>query len=558
MLLSTLKKFALVSILQKAITFTLNQIIYRNSNPIILGKATVEFELFLNSMLFLSREGIRLIVLRSNNNSKDIQSIINLSWLPFLVLLLLLFLIIFSHKNLGDDFIIIVSYNISAIIESIGEPLYNYCGINGQAYIRIYAEAIALTTRALSTYTFVVYLNYGVAGFSFAQIIYGLTYSISLYFLFYVKNLSSTPVKSKISISLMCMPKFIHQSDNKFDLYESLGGKYLSLAFTMTGTIFFKHLTTEADKIVLSILASNYDQGIYSVINNYCSLIARLVFYPIEETIRLSFPSFLNKITNTNSYKSDQNSQNDIILNLNGMFSLFFGLFQIMAVLSTLFPLFGPFYAKTFVYLFLGEKWFSDEVFSLISVFCVYLFIMGLNGITEAFIQSFIVKEHMKYMNINLFISTILFSLSASVLISKFRTCGLVASLTISMTSRLLFNLFYLYKSYTFPNIYFDLPHLKGNVSCEFNNLIPIDISFSILFIFLLLRNSSIYLETIFEDSSNSHKNKIIQHFQHIIVGVFCLLVYFYHLYIRKHSKILAFFDILRNPYSSHLNSKEN
>ena len=160
-------------------------------------------------------------------------------------------------------------------------------------------------------------------------------------------------------------------------------------------------------------------------------------------------------------------------------------------------------------------------------------------------------------MNINLFISTILFSLSASVLISKFKTCGLVASLTISMTSRLLFNLFYLYKSYIFPNIYFDLPHFQGNASCEFNNLIPIDISFSILFIFLLLRNSSNYLETIFEDSSNSHKNMIIPIFHHILVGILCLLVYFYHFYIRKGSRILTFFDILRNPYSL-LNSKEN
>ena len=54
----------------------------------------------------------------------------------------------------------------------------------------------------------------------------------------------------QIKILYLLVPcKSIHQSpDNrKFDLYESLGGKCLSLAFNMMGTIFFKHLTTEAD-----------------------------------------------------------------------------------------------------------------------------------------------------------------------------------------------------------------------------------------------------------------------------------------------------------------------
>ena len=54
-------------------------------------------------------------------------------------------------------------------------------------------------------------------------------------------------------------------------MLDNLGVRSLLLAAAMTGTVIMKHISTEADKIILSIYVSYYNQGIYSVAKNYCS-----------------------------------------------------------------------------------------------------------------------------------------------------------------------------------------------------------------------------------------------------------------------------------------------
>ncbi|EEB87561.1 hypothetical protein MPER_15048, partial [Moniliophthora perniciosa FA553] len=57
----------------------------------------------------------------------------------------------------------------------------------------------------------------------------------------------------------------------------------------MTSQSVVKHFLTEGDKFVLSWFNPLEDQGGYAVAVNYGSLIARIVFQPIEETLRLYF-----------------------------------------------------------------------------------------------------------------------------------------------------------------------------------------------------------------------------------------------------------------------------
>ena len=52
----------------------------------------------------------------------------------------------------------------------------------------------------------------------------------------------------------------------------------------MTGQSLVKHFLTEGDKFLVSRLSPLADQGGYAVAANYGSLVARIVFQPIEET----------------------------------------------------------------------------------------------------------------------------------------------------------------------------------------------------------------------------------------------------------------------------------
>ena len=60
----------LLQVLTRVVTFFLNQILVRLSTPQVFGTAAIQFELLLSTILFLSREGVRLALLRSSNEEK--------------------------------------------------------------------------------------------------------------------------------------------------------------------------------------------------------------------------------------------------------------------------------------------------------------------------------------------------------------------------------------------------------------------------------------------------------------------------------------------------------
>ncbi|KAF8966968.1 Rft protein-domain-containing protein [Flammula alnicola] len=61
----------------------------------------------------------------------------------------------------------------------------------------------------------------------------------------------------------------------------------------MTLQSLVKHFLTEGDKMILSWFSPLRDQGGYAIAVNYGSLIARIVFQPIEETLRVFFSRIL-------------------------------------------------------------------------------------------------------------------------------------------------------------------------------------------------------------------------------------------------------------------------
>ena len=65
------------------------------------------------------------------------------------------------------------------------------------------------------------------------------------------------------------------------------------LSVAMTGQSLIKHFLTEGDKFLVSRLSPLADQGGYAVAANYGSLVARIVFQPIEETARVFFSKTL-------------------------------------------------------------------------------------------------------------------------------------------------------------------------------------------------------------------------------------------------------------------------
>ena len=621
---SIARSYAIVSLLQKLITFSLNQVLLRYTNPAVFGKATIQFELFLSSILFVSREGIRLSILRESSSSLDeygVQRLANLSWLPFVALLFLLFSVLYQQHWLPyiyvsstssslskEDFNMIVCHNIGALVECISEPWYNIAGLDGLVHVRLYAEALGLISRAIVTFVSMVYYEQGILSFGIAQLAYGIVYSTALIFMSYLarktllhgnneekhhdsaKN-NGTGFISSVSHgqSNNFLPKLLYfPSSWSFSslwasILDNVGSHSLVLAIAMTGTVVMKHVSTEADKIILSIYASYYNQGIYSVANNYCSLVARLAFFPIEEACRLTFPRMVGEIngilrkmkdqkidtSNTvDSYRfSDTEESTEIRGKLREMYSLLLALLQLVALVGIVFSLFGPFFARAFVNLILGSRWRSEEIVHTISSFCFYIMIMGLNGVSEAFCQSVVQKRHMYFLTIGLCLSSVVFALSISAFINSMGTAGIVLAIACSMLVRLLFNLSYIYASFQDPMTYLvELSEPTTSQSIPFNSnknekaenqapiraapldeecyFIPMNLIGTIVVIVAILYQSSIitYKQEISTFTWIFTSSLLQKEIAHIGIGILCFLILCVHMYWFKKREIFVLF----------------
>ena len=612
---SIARSYAIISVLQKLITFSLNQLLLRYTNPAVFGKATIQFELFLSSILFVSREGIRLSILReasANLDHNGVQRLVNLSWLPFVALLFLLLFVIYrqnwqsifglsltSTSVNEEDFNMIVYYNLGALMECMSEPWYNMAGLDGLLHVRLYAEALGLISRAMVTFICMSYFEQGILSFGIAQLVYGVIYSTSLIALsYFARNALSakgdevcnefTGNKIRISIKnnkflpqLLYLPSSWSFSSLWSFVVDNLGSHSLVLATAMTGTVIMKHISTEADKIILSIYASHYNQGIYSVASNYCSLVARLVFFPIEEACRLTFPRLvgeINRITRSMELQKEgvfnfigscrckvTEERIEIRSKLRDIYFLLFALLQLVALVGMIFSIFGPFFARTFVNLILGSRWYSEEIVNTISSFCFYILIMGLNGVSEAFCQSVIQNRHMHILTIGLCLSSIIFALSAATFIKSMSTSGIVIAIAVGMLVRLLFNIGYIYKSSQDPTAYFSEmpwptlasegndnqykrskldPPLRAMPLGKESFFIPMNLVSTVIVIVALLYQSSVwtYGEGVSILASSSTPPLIYREIMHIITGCICLLAIFVQMYWFKKKEIFHLF----------------
>ena len=127
-----------------------------------------------------------------------------------------------------------------------------------------------------------------------------------------------------------------------------------------------KHVLTTGDALLIATLSTPHAQGIYAISSNYGSIIARLLFQPLEEASRNLF----SKIPAADSLPLLQ-----ILVKLYLLFSVL-----IMAL--------GPPFAATALHLVAGARWADAEAGATLAAYCYYLPLLAINGVLEAFVQA--------------------------------------------------------------------------------------------------------------------------------------------------------------------------
>ncbi|CAG8497307.1 4279_t:CDS:2 [Ambispora leptoticha] len=433
----------LLQLLSRLLTFILHQIVLRFTNPKTFGIAAVQLELLLLTILFLSREGFRCALLRgsgienvqkqeklqeteneilkqvenlplANSPKGKAQKITNLSFIPipfgiFTTFLACLFCIhTASEETFNSPYYVesVILYGVSAFLELIIEPLFITATNNLMFTLRVRSEGVAVVVRCVITFTLTILgaqkqednaeNMYGILIFAVAQFAYALILFCG-YIGYFYWNWNWR--------ELWPRPVIVIQNDRPQKVWFDHDLSHLAFVFTWQS--FLKHILTEGDKMLITWLSTPSDQGVYAFVANYGSLIVRILFQPLEETGRTLFSKLLSSIQPLERKQGDidektieaeeTETQKDHLLT---SLKILTTLIKFHILLGLLFIALGSNYTGVLIDILVGKKWSTDTPAPMaLSSYCFYVPIMGINGITEAFVTGVATKETISSLN---------------------------------------------------------------------------------------------------------------------------------------------------------------
>ncbi|KAH7055413.1 Rft protein-domain-containing protein [Linnemannia elongata] len=472
----------LLQFVSRMLTFTLNQVLLRFTSAETLGIASVQLELLLNTILFLSREGVRCAAIRVSDDSTEgeegttssdnketekmrltpgseayrLQKLVNMVYAPIPVGALMtclavgyyLLQVTDASEGLFPGYrLSIYLYGISALVELLAEPMFMVAQYKLWFKTRVSVEGTAVIVRCVLTCALTVYGSrtavtgsssegsntntntMGVLAFAIAQFVYGLLTLGGFLLAFWSKSTErrdldrkrmAAAIKKRDGIAVEYQP---NSDDDTVSMSALLPRRLtrvgkdgqsesfyfdkelLKLSKTLTSQSLLKHILTEGDKMMMAKFADVTAQGVYAFVVNYGSLIARILFQPMEETSRTLFSRLLSDIApgSTPSGNKDTNSEktsntttptsrkltetqlDNLVLSRN----LLLTIMKFHILLGLVFIAFGTHYTATLIDLVVGRYWSTGtKAPQVLSLYCYYVPIMGLNGITEAVVQA--------------------------------------------------------------------------------------------------------------------------------------------------------------------------
>ena len=156
-------------------------------------------------------------------------------------------------------------------------------------------------------------------------------------------------------------------SDNTID-------ETIQLGWILTRQSCLRHLLNQGDLLVLSFMSSLDDQAVYSVVNNYGSLIVRVLLQPTEGSSRLHFCTVVSSADD-----KDRSSS---------MVTYLYHVLLLDMYVGLCFVCFGVWFTWPLIYIVLGSRWAYSSVPLSLSLYCLYVPLIAINGILEAFVDA--------------------------------------------------------------------------------------------------------------------------------------------------------------------------
>ena len=262
-------------------TFLVHTLALARSSPADVARVSVQLELALATLLFLSREPGRLASLSATDN----QVIVNMAFMaipPAIALAIPIYYV--SPTSLRTPLILYIT---AAFLEILAEPFFLLSRNALHVSVRAKIESLSSVARSICIFLF-IYTSADLPDipmiFAYAQFINGLVILLG-YLLHHVLEADSPQVKlypcpisnnqkPKLKNSLSLKYGHILDSQYRSELTPCSRSYYISpqqktKLIRFWEQSIFKHLLTEGDKIILNWLADEHVQGIYAFVSNY-------------------------------------------------------------------------------------------------------------------------------------------------------------------------------------------------------------------------------------------------------------------------------------------------
>ncbi|KAJ2802321.1 Oligosaccharide translocation protein rft1 [Coemansia helicoidea] len=449
------------------------------------GIASVQLELLLSTLLFLSREGMRNAILRlqtadrggggddqaqgaapaaPRRPSTQDQRVINAALIPIAagcVLAGCLYAAGVGRSSSEPDpdgvphhRLSLVLYIVAALVELCVEPLFALSRTRVLFKLQARCEGIAVSCRCAVVIATLLVGQVAFDGgganplrlvaFAVGQLAYAA--AILMAFAWFMSRELCYPVR-------MCyVPRAVPRDRAQPRDGDAIGG----LAATFVGQSLLKHLLTQGDSIVLTRFAAADEMGVFALVSNYGSIPARIVFLPLEEASRAVF----SRMAAAGSAQGDAQNAARIMETLG----------RLQLLLGALVVVFGPLYAPVLLS-FIRQN--DSAVCRALAAYCLYLPLMGLNGFLEAFVHSVASKRQLVRANAWMAAFTAAYMAAAALALGwlGLGSAGIIAANMLNMALRVAYcasfiSSWYAQRQVAGPRVAAMLPHPAAVGAC--------------------------------------------------------------------------------------------
>lgn len=364
----------------RVLSFILNAVLLRYVSTELIGVCNFRLALLYTTVMFLSREPFRRALPKLKDAENDWPKFVNTMWLvvPNGIMLSVFFGLIWCclleqpNENLVSNY----SYSIlicclAFVVELCGEAANLITQMMLLAKQKVIIEAISLLIFHLSFVFLSIFMpQLGALSYAIGRLAYSILFVLTNYAFLLNKNY-------KINNKQIVLADILPQMGHKLDRV------YLDLVKVYYKQSIYKQLLTEGERYLITAfnLLSFSQSGIYDIINNLGSLVARFIFLPIEDA---SYAYFTNSLKRGVLYKNQANENNKITPK-----NSYENLIKIVSLIGTIILVYGQSYSQLLLQIYGGDRLGKNDMcVNLLRLHCFYVLLLAINGVTESFFNA--------------------------------------------------------------------------------------------------------------------------------------------------------------------------